>query len=126
MKTHELAKSLTALSKILRSVPNQELSDFGNLVSATKDAPSAERGISLSTLAVFSTYGKSEWQTVIADFDLPIEIRPRDAARDVMGKILTYLAENSQERDRIARKSLNTPKTTSELSNALSFLLKND
>ena len=125
MKTHELAKALTALAKILRSLPNQEMSDFGDAVASTKEPVSSDLGISLSTLAVFSTYGKSDWQTVIVDFELPIEIRPRDAARDVMGKILTYLAENNQERDRIAKKARSMPESSSELSNALSFLLQN-
>ena len=125
MKTHEIAKSLTALAKILRSLPNQELANFGEAVASTKEAKSVDLGVSLSTLAVFSTYGKTDWQTVIADFQLPIEIRPRDAARDVMGKILTYLAENNQERDRIAQKASGDMETTSELSNALSFLLQN-
>tara|TARA_R110002126_G_scaffold210933_1_gene357448 strand:+ start:1262 stop:1639 length:378 start_codon:yes stop_codon:yes gene_type:complete len=125
MKTHDVAKSLTALAKMLRSLPNQELNDFGDLITSTKDAPHSNVGVSLSTLAVFSSYGKSDWERVIDDFDLLIEIRPRDAARDVMGKILTYLAENNEERARIAKKSSDDTKT-SELSNALSFLLNND
>tara|TARA_R110002073_G_scaffold28396_1_gene90141 strand:+ start:254 stop:634 length:381 start_codon:yes stop_codon:yes gene_type:complete len=125
MKTHDLAKSLNVLAKILRSAPNQELAEFGSSVSSKEQDPASGLGFNLSALAAFSNYGKSEWQTVITDFDLPIEIRQRDAARDVMGKILTYLAENNQERERIARKSQRMPQASSELSNALSFLLNN-
>lgn len=125
MKTHDLAKALTSLSKILRSLPNQELGMFGESVASLKDRPSSDLGVSLTTLAEFSKFGKSDWQKVISDFSLPIEIRPRDAARDVMGKILTYLADNEEERARIARESKGVSDGTSELSSALSFLLKN-
>ena len=82
-------------------------------------------GISLSTLAAFSKYTKKDWQQVISDFDLPLQIRARDASRDIMGKILTYLAENESERKRIAKSSHNEGNGPSELSNALSFLLNN-
>lgn len=125
MKTHELAKALTSLSKILRSLPNQDLGNFGESVVSLKNRPSSDLGFSLTTLAEFSKFGKSDWQKVISDFNLPIELRPRDAARDVMGKILTYLADNDEERARIASESKGVSDGTSELSNALSFLMKN-
>lgn len=125
MKTHDVAKALSTIARILRSLPNQELESFGDLVASTKSEPATNIGVSLSTLAVFSSYGKNDWERVISDFELPIEIRPRDAARDVMGKILTYLADNNDERVRIARKSSGAPEKASELSNALSFLLNN-
>lgn len=125
MKTHDLAKGLSSLSKILRSAPNQELSKFGEEVASLKNSVNSDVGISLSTLAAFSKYSKSDWQKVILDFDLPIQIRPRDAARDVMGKILSYLAENKSERNRIATKSKKEGGEPSELSSALSFLLEN-
>lgn len=125
MKTHDLAKALTALSKVLRSLPNQELESFSKEIENFNSSKVGDVGISLSTLAAFSKYGKNDWQNVIYDFDLPIEIRPRDAARDVMGKILSYLAENDAERERVARKNSQMSKGSSELSNALSFLLSN-
>ena len=125
MKTHDLAKGLSSLSKILRSAPNQELGKFGEQVASLKNSVNSDVGISLSTLAAFSKYSKSDWQQVILDFDLPIQIRPRDAARDVMGKILSYLADNKSERNRIATKSQKEGSGPSELSSALSFLLEN-
>lgn len=125
MKTHELAKGLTSLSKILRSLPNQELNKFADGVASLKTSVNSEVGMSLSTLAAFSKYSKSDWEKVITDFDLPLQIRPRDASRDVMGKILTYLADNESERKRIATKSQKNGDGPSELSSALSFLLNN-
>ncbi len=124
MKTHELAKALQQLSKILRALPDQELDGFGPALAGTN--PRQNVGISLSALAALSKYNKSDWEQVVRDFELSIEIRPRDGARDVMGKIITYLAENDAERERVARKSSpSDPNRPSELSNALRFLLNN-
>ncbi|KAA3512588.1 hypothetical protein G6L63_11320 [Agrobacterium vitis] len=124
MKTHELAKALQQLSKLLRSLPNQELDNFG--LALTNPVPQQQIGISLSALAALSKYNKLDWEKVIRDFELPLEVRPRDGARDVMGKIITFLAENDAERERVARKtSPSGSDRPSELSNALQFLLNN-
>lgn len=125
MKTHDLAKALQQLGKVLRSLPNQDLDDLGSALVKPSSGPSAEIGISLSALASLSKFNKSDWEKVIHDYELPIELRPRDAARDVMGKILTYLAENDAERERVAMKSRGPSDQPSELSNALRFLLSN-
>ena len=125
MKTHDLAKALTQLGKLLRTLPNQDLDDLSSTMSSSSSGPSAHVGISLSALASLSKCSKSDWEKIAHDFELPVELRPRDAARDVMGKILTYLAENDAERKRIAMKSRATTGEPSELSNALKFLLSN-
>lgn len=123
MKTHDLAKALQYLSKILRGLPNQELDGLG---AALGGKPRQNVGISLSALAALSKYNKLDWEQIVRDFELPLEIRPRDGARDVMGKIITYLAENDAERERVARKSSSgDSEQPSELSNALHFLLNN-
>jgi len=124
MKTHEFAKALQQLSKILRALPNQEMDNLGSALSGA--APQQNVGISLSALAALSKYTKLDWEQVIKDFELPIDLRARDGARDVMGKIITYLAENETERERVARKSTRSDSDRpSELSNALQFLLNN-
>lgn len=125
MKTHDLAKALTQLGKLLRSLPNQDLGDLGSTLSQLSSGPSTDVGISLSVLASLSKYNKSDWEKIARDFELKVDIRPRDAARDVMGKILTYLAENDAERKRIALKARTSDDEPSELSNALRFLLSN-
>ena len=126
MKTHELGKALTTLGKLLRSLPDQELENLGDYLKTGITRASNNVGISLSALASLSKYTKNDWEKVVRDFDIPVEIRPRDAARDIMGKILTYLAENDDERQRVALKSRVSPEEPSELSNALRFLLSND
>lgn len=126
MKTHELAKALAQLSKILRNLPNQELSDFENQIREPNRDPHANVGISLSALAGFTKYSKADWEQVVSDFELPIEIRARDASRDIMGKILNYLAENGAERQRIALVGRSSSAEPSELTTALKFLLSDD
>ncbi len=126
MKTHDLAKALAQLGKVLRGLPNQEVDSLGDALSARTQTPTAEIGISLSALAALSKYNKVDWENVVREFELPIELRSRDAARDIMGKIINYLAENDAERERVARESRAASSgTPSELSNALKFLLSN-
>jgi hypothetical protein len=126
MKTHELAKALTQLSKLLRNLPNQELSEFENQIREPNRDPYGNVGISLSALAGFTKYSKADWEKVVSDFELPIEIRARDASRDIMGKILNYLADNGAERQRIARVGRVSSGEPSELTTALKFLLSDD
>lgn len=125
MKTHDLAKALTQLGKLLRTLPNQDIVDLGSTLSKSASSPSIDVGVSLSALASLSKFNKSDWEKIARDFDLPVDLRPRDAARDVMGKILTYLAENDAERERVVMKSRVATDEPSELSNALRFLLSN-
>lgn len=125
MKTHEIAKALTALAKALRSLPDSEIEDLPSLIANERTRDSANIAISLSTLAQLSAYGKTEWIDVIRDFNLPIEVRPRDAARDVLGKLLSYLEQNKEERDRISREARSRSRSSSEVTSALQFLLRN-
>lgn len=125
MKTHDLAKALTQLGKLLRTLPNQDLDDLGSTIAKYASGSTANVGISLSALASLSKFSKSDWEKIARDFELPVDLRPRDAARDVMGKILTYLAENDAERRRVEMKSRVATDEPSELSNALRFLLSN-
>ncbi|MDE4302077.1 hypothetical protein PXK30_00010 [Phaeobacter gallaeciensis] len=126
MKTHDLAKALSQLTKVLRSLPNQEISELGSTLAAPEKDTSNDIGVSLSILAALSKFSKSDWEKIARDFDIPVDIRPRDAARDIMGKILNYLAENDAERERVAMKARSSEDQPSELSNALKFLLSND
>ncbi|MFP9137894.1 hypothetical protein ACLI1C_12015 [Devosia sp. XGJD_8] len=124
MKTHDLGRALTQLGKVLRSLPNQDVDSLG-AETFSSQKPDANIGISLSALAALSKFSKTDWEKVVKDFALPIELRQRDAARDIMGKILTYLADNEAERQRIAMSSRSTSDRPSELTSALEFLLKN-
>ncbi len=124
MKTHEFAKALSQMARILRSGPNQPMEEMEAVFSPPTSKKNAEIAVSLTMLASLSTFGKKEWEGVIKEYNLPIEIRPRDAARDVLGKLLRYLEENSDERERVSREA-NRGRTSSELNSALKFLLSN-
>ena len=126
MKTHDLAKALTQLGKVLRSLPNQNIDSLEGTLKSPAAAATSEIGINLTALAALSKYSKTDWESVAKEFALPIESRPRDGARDVMGKILTYLADNESERERVAQQSrASTSAAPSELTSALKFLLSN-
>ena len=125
MKTHDLAKALAQLVKVLRALPNQDIDDLAPALSRSIPGRVSDVGVSLSALASLSKFNKADWEQVARDFELPVDIRPRDAARDVMGKILTYLAENDSERKRVEMKARTATDAPSELSSALRFLLSN-
>lgn len=125
MKTHDVANALTLLATILRRGPNEDLEDFSTAKIRRQRPDTANIPVALSTLVALSTVDKHQWQAVIAEYGFPIEIRPRDASRDILGKLLNYLEENPD-----ARKRLRTTAPTSrsdispELMTALQHLLK--
>ncbi|XAL98672.1 hypothetical protein OT109_13920 [Phycisphaeraceae bacterium D3-23] len=128
MKSHDLAKILIHLSDILYAGPNTDLADLktGSIKSSrTTDRDNKpDLAINLHTLATLSKVDKSEWIEFSERFHLPITIRPRDASRDIIGKLLTYLDNNPAEHKRIAESSRpESSEGSPELLRALSVLL---
>ncbi|NGO56246.1 hypothetical protein G6N73_35810 [Mesorhizobium camelthorni] len=122
MKTHDVAKSLNALARFLKNGPNEDLGAFlsGRSVKSVDDIPTA-----LSTLVALSSLGKSQWLSLISQYNLPIDVRPRDASRDILGKILKHLEESPESRRRISQDAMTSrPNTSPELQNALRLLLR--
>ena len=125
MRTHELAQALTTIARILRGTRNQELEEFGASLRKNKQLSSGQVEIGLSQLVALSRVDKQRWISIIKGYDFPIEVRPRDASRDILGKLLRYLESNPEARRRLQRGALNTPNQASpELLRALSYLLK--
>lgn len=124
MKTHELAKALEFFASILRSGPNVALEEAEvRKVGGTENMQ--EIAVNLSTLSRLSQIDKKEWLTFVEMYKIPIEIRPRDASRDIIGKLLKYLEANPQEHERIQKpKAGETSESSPELMKALSILLK--
>ena len=130
MRTHDLAKALNYLGRILRAGPNVELDQLVNLDTyvarkvprKTKAGP--DRGAGLVLLSEMSNYSKRELLELASSLDIPIEVRPADAVRDVLGKMLKYIAENPEVKERLARagSSGREPKVSS-LARALEILL---
>lgn len=137
MKTHELAKALTQMSRVLKAGPNIEFEELTNLstyLSAKKPARSAPRkavdasitdqGAGLALLAQMANYKKQDLIGLAEALDIPLEIRPADAVRDVLGKILKYINDNPEVKERLGQTDTHRmPEATSSLTQALSLLM---
>jgi hypothetical protein len=124
MKTHELAKALTTLSNLLRSAPDQELD--GVRLGLRRPRPDAASiPMALSTLVALSRFDKAQWLEIIEQYKFPIDVRPRDASRDILGKLLNHLEQNPESRNRLTVDAQqNRSETSPELMKALQLLLK--
>ena len=126
MKTYELAKALDVLAKILKSMPNQELEDLKpSLRNAASDiSEKNEAVVGLHTLANLSKIDKKQWLNLIDEHGFDISIRPRDANRDIIGKLLRYIDDNKNAQLAIKRSAEQSNNLSSkELSRALTILM---
>lgn len=130
MYTHELADALRKLATALRRAPNIELESLPFLLAAESmhHRPSSrsrdDLPIALSALLSLSRVDKGEWIELVQDLKLNIEIRPRDASRDILGKVLKVLEAEPDARERLQRRVSNRESHGSpELAKALSALL---
>jgi len=80
----------------------------------------------LYTLVKLNDVSKSQWLALMEEYNIDIgDIRPRDANRDIVGKILNYLASNPSARENlISKNSKKHVSESTELANALNLLLK--
>jgi hypothetical protein len=130
MKAHDLSKALLTLSKILKAGPDVDVEDWsllGRSAPTTKTANLKESDIpaALYTLVKLNDVSKSQWLSLMKEYNIQIEIRPRDANRDIVGKILNYLAANPMTRENLLKTGSKKNVTEStELANALNLLLK--
>ena len=125
MKSHQVAKVLRKLSEMLERAPDSDLDEM--FVSNRKATPvsTSQIAVNLSTLAELARLDKQEWITFVREYNLPIEARPRDAARDILGKVLTYLESNPEARRALKeRATKRVSETSPELMRAFAFLLK--
>jgi len=121
--THELAKALTVLTRILKDAPDVDIREFGS-AQTTSGMKSADIAVNLATLLKLSRLGKGQWESFIKEHKMPLQMRPRDASRDLLGKVLRFLEENPEFQERIRREAARRDTTASpELSRALSWLL---
>lgn len=125
MKTHDLARALISLGHLLRRGPNVELGDLSFPSGKRVAAEVSAVPVALSTLVALSKFNRGQWAAVIKEFDLPIEIQPKNSNRDVVGKILRYLESSPEARGRlVSRASKSRSETSPELLRALEALLK--
>jgi hypothetical protein len=126
MKTHELAEGLLVLAKSLKAAPNVDVSDLKEGLRIGSAVPSrASIAVNLATLAALSKIDKREWMAVVHEYQLPLEIRQRDASRDILGKLLSHLDSHPEEIEHLRRRAYAKPADASpELMKALSILLR--
>ena len=130
MKTHDFAKQLTLMAKLLRAGGNIEMSELDSLPLISRvnksntvnyeDIPQA-----LNMLVNLNRVGKQQWLDLIDDFNFDVPIRTRDGNRDIMGKLLNFLTVNPEARDKLQdNKSRKNVNASAELASALTTLLK--
>lgn len=124
MKTHSLAKALKSLAKILEAGPNVELSKLDALHKDSQTTDPKSVALNLKTLVSLSRINKQEWITLIDDYGFDIQFNQRDSARNIMGKLLTYLDSNPEAMDVLKKKSGDNKKKPSALTTALDILLE--
>lgn len=124
MKTHEVAKALRLLANLLEVSPNIEASR-ARISSQDSGLGTAELTVGLSTLVELSRVDRRQWIDFINAFSFPIVIRKRDASRDILGKLLSYLETNQAAREQLKqRAATKSSQASPELMKALASLLK--
>lgn len=125
LKTHDLAKALIRLAEILNSGPDVEVGELRLGPSQASLGEARETmAVNLSTLANLSRIDKTQWLSFIRENGLPIQLRPRDASRDILGKVLRYLEEHADAREKLKQSAARKGGQTSpELMKAFSILL---
>ena len=125
MKTHSLAKELIALGQALLHGPNIDTKNL-NLgdVPTSPDTDEAEMAFGITTLAQLSKYSRSEWVQFAEDHKIPVSFNQRDSGRNIMGKIMSYLASNDNEIQRVRESVEQGRGSSNRLNQALNTLLK--
>lgn len=125
MKTHSLAKELIALGEALLQGPNIDTKKLKLIdLSGETGSSEAEMAFGITTLAQLSKYKRSEWVEFTDEHSLPVQFNERDSARNIMGKIMSYLASNEHEIQRVRNNVSHSKGSSSRLNQALSTLLK--
>jgi hypothetical protein len=125
MKSHDLAKALHTLAGLIERAPNVPLEQLTVGERTLSDSESGKIAVSLSTLVDLSRVDKQQWLAFIDELHFPIDVRARDAARDILGKLLNYLESNPTAREQLKTKAAaKGSRESPELMKALASLLK--
>jgi len=133
MKTHDLARSLNYMARVLRAGPNielDELSNFGTYLQQSQAKPTkksaevAEKGAALALLSQLAQTKKPELIGLIRQLDIDVEVKPTDSVRDLLGRTLNYIAEHPDVGQRLTATGQRTSADVSpRLMKALQILL---
>ena len=89
MKSHQLSRALRKLAEMLDRASDKDLEELFVTDHNPKPVSTSHIAVNLSTLAELARIDKQDWLAFIREYSLPIETRPRDAARDILGKLQT-------------------------------------
>lgn len=125
MKTHELARALRRLAKILKAGPNVQLDKLHYPLTPTSPIKdSIGIALNLATLSALSRVAKAQWASFIREYNLPIRVDQRDSARNILGRLLGYLEKNPGAVDSLRRQAqAKSGDASPELMKALSIIL---
>nr|WP_319485691.1 hypothetical protein [uncultured Cohaesibacter sp.] len=126
MKSHSLARELIALGEALLSAPNVETKNISSLLKMESQSSiqRKEMGMGITTMAHLSKYSKAEWIEFAEAHKIPINFNERDSSRNIMGKIMSYLAENESEMKRVRESVVDEGGSSNRLNSAFSILLR--
>jgi hypothetical protein len=125
MMTHDLARALGILAKVLREAPNSDIKELEHAFSQPRLVQNTSNiAVNLSTLVELSRVDRQQWMSLITEYGFPISMRPRDASRDILGKLLRYLEENPAARQKLKAGVIGKGQASPELMKALAVLLK--
>lgn len=128
MKIRDTIKTLKTLISLLESFEGtfQNVEDIYKIGKTKKNKSMSEDEIkvNLTTLIKLSSVDKNQWLEFARNNNIEIDIRPRDASRDVLDKILKYLDNNPVAKEKIEAEADATSNVHSpELTKALKILL---
>jgi hypothetical protein len=123
MKTHSLAKALRSLAALLEIGPNVELTKLQLGNESISNIDEKQVAVNLKTLFSLSKISRKEWIDLVSGFGFPLEIKPRDSARNIIGKLLSYLDSNPEAVEVLKKKSRENRSQPSALVEALDVLL---
>lgn len=109
---------------MLKAAPNVDLRDL-SLSNQTRNVSDGEIAVGLATLVELAKIDKRQWVSFISQHGFPIQTRPADASRDVLGKLLKYL-EAHPDAMRKLKDSASRASSSPELLRALGALLKDE
>ena len=104
MKTHDLANELISLAKALKKGPNMNVGQLPDFFATNQGLDNGEMAFGISTLTHLSKFSKQEWLGFIKEHNLPISFNERDSARNLIGKIMSYLDTNKEALSRVSEK----------------------
>jgi hypothetical protein len=130
MKSHDFARHLALMAQALKAAPDIELEsgmDWEGVFQKRSRPTVSDEDIphALNMLVGLNNVNKQQWLSLIEEFGFVIDVRPRDANRDIFGKLLKFLSEHPEERARLVGKKSKKPiKESEELANALTILMR--